>query len=309
MDKKKVIKYIGITFLISWTLQIIGSVYIVKNNNMTGLKVFQGALLIVMFSPMIAALITNRGLKGMGWKPKLKGNIKWILFSMFVPMIITILGFVCFFLVFPDLFALDGSYLMKYLQSMNVDAETIESTLAMFNMDIRKVLILSIIQVCIEGPFINMFAAIGEEAGWRGFLYPELIKGFGRVKTWIIGGIIWGAFHFPCMLIEGYEYGLNYIGAPVLGLIVFTIFCIALGIMEEVIYDKTKCIWYPALLHGSINAAATTYQLILNGNQMDRIERLQIFGPSPGGIIAGIPILIISIVIGVWALKSKERND
>ncbi len=44
MDKKRVIKFVGITYVIAWTLQIIGSLYAVNNPGMTGTMVFQGCL-------------------------------------------------------------------------------------------------------------------------------------------------------------------------------------------------------------------------------------------------------------------------
>ncbi|MBO4592467.1 MAG: CPBP family intramembrane metalloprotease [Eubacterium sp.] len=306
MDKKKVLKYIGLTYLFSWTIQVIVSIFVVKNDSKLGLSVFQGGLAICMFAPMIATLIVNGNLKGMGWKPKFKGNIKWIFFSMLIPAVFTILGFVCFFAIYPELFSMDGSYLLKQIEATGLNTDEFQKSLGMINMDMKKLIIISLIQIIVEAPFVNMFLAIGEEAGWRGFLYPELKKGFGRVKTWLIGGLIWAAFHFPCMFIAGYEYGTKYMGAPILGPVVFTIFCIAIGILMEIIYDKTQCIWYPALLHGSINGAATMYQLVINANETDKLEKLMILGPAPNGAIAGIPFLILAIVMGIIALRSRE---
>ena len=308
MDKKKVLKYIGITYLFAWTIQIIVSLYALKHETLTGQTVFKTGLIIVMFVPLIAALITNGSLKGMGWKPKFKGNIKWIIFAAFVPTILTILGFVCFFAIFPGLFGLDGGYMIKMMEESGLDPDKVSEALEAAGLNMKTLMLISIIQCIFEAPLVNMFAAIGEEAGWRGFLYPELIKGFGRVKAWLIGGAVWAAFHFPCMLIAGYEYGLNYIGAPVFGMVVFTIICIALGIMCEIIYDKTKCIWYPAMFHGAINGAATLYQFVININEIDKVEKLMVFGPCPNGLIAGIPLIITAIIMAVLVIRKKEKN-
>lgn len=307
MDKKKVIKFIGITYAVSWTIQIIVSILFLKYGGMKGKMIFQGGLSVCMFTPLIATLIVKADMKGMGWKPKFKGNIKWIIYSITIPMIVTLLGFVCFFLIFPDLFSLDGVYMYNTMKELGMNDAEIKKALGMAGLDMKKLLLITILQVTFEAPIINMFFAIGEEAGWRGFLYPELKKNFSRVKTWIIGGVVWAAFHFPCMLLAGYEYGTNYIGAPVLGIVTFSIFCVMLGIIEEIIYDKTKCIWYPALFHGAINAAATVFQLVINGNEVEKIEKLMIFGPAPNGLIAGIPLLIVAIIMAVIVLK-KEKN-
>ena len=147
--------------------------------------------------------------------------------------------------------------------------------------------------------------AIGEEVGWRGFLYPEINKSLGKIGTWLIGGTIWGVFHFPAMIFGGYEYGFDYLGAPVLGLVVFTICCIAIGIFEEIIYDRTKCIWYAALLHGSFNAVATIPQLFMNANNPD-INKYMVLGPLPQGLIAMIPLVVFAAILGAWSIRRKK---
>ena len=154
--------------------------------------------------------------------------------------------------------------------------------------------------------FINMFVAVGEEAGWRGFLYTELRKGFGRVSTWIIGGVIWAAFHFPIMLIGGYEYGTNYLGAPVLGLIVFSINCIVNGMLHEIIYDKTKCIWFPALLHGVFNAVANVPLSFWNMNAEEKASKLMILGPAANGILGMIPMVIFAVIMAVMVMRGEK---
>ena len=58
-------------------------------------------------------------------------------------------------------------------------------------------------------PVINMFAALGEEAGWRGYMMPHLKKQLGLLNGRLLGGVIWGVWHWPLMLLVGYEYGTN----------------------------------------------------------------------------------------------------
>jgi len=307
MDKKKTIKFIGITFAMAWTIQIIVSYLFLNIDKMKGRLVFQGGLMICMFTPLISALLAKADFKSMGWKPTFKGNIQWIFFSILVPNAFLLLGSALFFIVFPDCFSLDGSYIMKSFEGI-VDAEEIHKALHKAGMDIKVTILITFLQCVTEVPFINMFFAIGEEVGWRGFLYPELKKNFSRVNAWLIGGSVWAAFHFPSMVIAGYEYGLEYIGAPMLGLMTFTIFCIAIGIIHEIIYDKTKSIWYPSLFHGAINGSATMVQLLLNGNQKDRIDKLFILGPAPNGLLSMIPVIVISIIMAVKVLKNDNKN-
>ena len=45
--------------------------------------------------------------------------------------------------------------------------------------------------------------------------------------------LIWGIWHWPLMLLVGYEYGTNYLGAPVLGLVVWCVVCFALNTLLD----------------------------------------------------------------------------
>jgi CAAX amino terminal protease family. len=275
---------------------------------MKGIIAFRGSLVISMFIPMIVAFFLKADFKGMGWKPRLRGNIKWLILSLLLPSVCAILGWILFFIVFPDLFAMDGSYLIKVYVSVGMNAEEAMSKMNESGMDMKTLFLLSVVMCIVEVPFINMLTGIGEEVGWRGFLYPELMKNMSRVKAWLLGGIIWAAFHFPAMIFGGYEYGKNYIGAPVLGLVTFSIACIALGIMHEIIYDKTKCIWYPALFHGAINGVATLYVMLLDGNQIEKIDKLFVFGPFSLGLISVIPFVVAAIIMGALALKKDNER-
>jgi hypothetical protein len=42
-----------------------------------------------------------------------------------------------------------------------------------------------------------LLAALGEEMGWRGFLYPRLLARLGWLGAAIIVGLIWGLWHLP----------------------------------------------------------------------------------------------------------------
>ena len=303
MDKKKVIKFVVITILISWTIQIIVSLYMVKNPGITGTMVFQAGLAVCMFVPLIAALISKASFRSMGWKPKFKGNIGWLIFAAYGMVPVVAAGSALFFLMFPDLFDTTGSYLIAQSKSAGVD---LTAQLEQSGMSYQQY-ILSGIPAILLAPFLNISTAIGEEVGWRGFLYPELNKKFGKAMTWIIGGVIWAAFHFPCIILGGYEYGFDYIGKPWLGLVVFTVFCVAMGIIEEIIFSKTKCIWYAALLHGSINAMATIPVIFANANNAN-LNRYLILGPVPNGIIAGLPLFILAVIMGGVVVRKEKKS-
>ena len=308
MDKKKVIKFTALALGMSWLIQIVVCLIARNVEGYAGTLAFQVGMMVVMFTPLIASIIAKTGVKSIGWKPRLKGNVKWIFFAIFMPVVFTALGCAIFFVFWPDLFSLDGSYMLKAVEATGVDPAEYVQALEQQGLSMQTMMLITLLQCVTYAPFVNMFLAVGEESGWRGFLYPELKKRFGRVTTWIIGGAIWAAFHFPAMLLVGYEYGTDYIGAPVLGLVTFTITCIVWGMFHEIVYDKTKCIWIAALLHGSINAGSTLFQLVLNAEHEEEIARLLVFGPAPHGLISVIPTLIIAVIMAVIVLKEDKKK-
>ena len=155
-------------------------------------------------------------------------------------------------------------------------------------------LLITSVQAVTIAPFMNMFVALGEEVGWRGTLYPYLKEKFGVTKGRIVGGTIWGAWHWPIMIFAGYEYGKEYIGAPVLGPIVFCICTVAMGILFDYVYEKTEPIWLPSLMHGAANAFTIFAYLI-----KPEYSHMAILGPAYIGIISMIPMMIAAVIICV----------
>ena len=303
MNKKQVAKYLIIVFILAYAIEILASVYAVKNPDVIGKTVFQISAMVLMFTPFFGTLITKGSFKGIGFKPKFKGCAYLLPLCFFGPAIIASLGAALFYIIFPDMFDLTGSYLQSTLpEGMNF-LEELEKRGVSYSMYI----VIVIFQCITYAPIFNMFLALGEEVGWRGFLYPELEKSFGKIGSWIIGGIIWGAFHFPMMIIAGYEYGTDYPGFPFVGIIVFTVFCISLGIIHEIVYDKSKCIWYPALLHGAVNACTFTL-MFYNVNNPERASKLMILGPAFNAAIGGIPALVVAVVLAMVTLSKKKKN-
>ena len=90
-------------------------------------------------------------------------------------------------------------------------------------------------------------------------------------------------------------------------MIVFTVFCIALGIIHEIVYDKSKCIWYPALLHGATNAC-TFVLMFYNVNNLERAGKLMILGPAFNAVIGGIPFAITAVILAIVTISQKKKN-
>lgn len=276
-------------FGLAWILESIAVIFSNNGNQM----VFSIVMVITMFMPFMATLIARIPLKGMGWVPQLKGKIRYVFFALWMPALLSIIGGVLFFIIFPKAF--DSEFLT--LRGL-IEAGALEKLEAQ-GLTIPIYILISSIQAITFAPFFNMFAALGEEVGWRGVLYPYLKEKLGVTKGRIVGGVIWGAWHWPVMIFAGYEYGKEYIGAPVLGPIVFCLFTVMMGILCDYVYEKTETIWLPSLMHGATNAF-TIFAYLTKPEYAD----MAIFGPAYIGIISMSPMLIMAVIICV----RQKRN-
>ena len=140
-------------------------------------------------------------------------------------------------------------------------------------------------------PVLNLPILLGEEVGWRGFLYPNLVARFKKPGL-VIGGIIWGAWHFPLIFM-----GLNYPTNPVTGCIFMVFLCVGMGIVLQYLYQKSGSIFVPALGHGMINWCATTaMSFFLYG------EKLNSFLEGPTGLIG----IIFFGILAVWCYRNYQ---
>lgn len=288
-NKPQFLRYILWTFSTAWILQIIASVFANRGNQ----TAFTLILSVVMFAPLFGAVMAKIPLRGMGWKPKLKGNLRYIAAAMWLPAVFHILGGALYFVIFPDRLDFTG----KYLESI-AGAEAMAELTAQ-GITIPMYLLITLVTSLTYAPLINMFFAVGEEAGWRGAMQPMLNDRFGRRTGRILGGVIWGVWHWPVMILAGYEYGKVYFGAPFTGMLVFCLFTAAAGILLDVLYEKTHCIWLPALTHGAVNGFALEV-MVLDPAYTDQM----ILGPHPVGLIGMIPALLAAACV-LW--KKGDR--
>ena len=222
---------------------------------------------------------------GIGWK--VQGKRRYWLAAWFGPAVFTVLAAVLYFAVFPHRLDLSGSWLAAAYGG-EMDAQTLRRELGVSNLS--YMLETGLFAVTLA-PVINMFAALGEEAGWRGYMMPHLKAQLGLLNGRLLGGVIWGVWHWPLMLLVGYEYGTNYLGAPVLGLFVWCIVCFALNTLLDWLYEKTGCIWVPSIAHGAFNAVAALFVVLTNPAD----SYYNVLGPAPIGLIGMLPMLAAAV--------------
>lgn len=293
MDKKKLKIYLIWTFAIAWVLQVIGSIFSLQGNSL----MFTLVLSVSMYAPFFGTLLARVPLQGMGLKPKFKGNLKYFVAAWLLPALFTALGAVLYFIIFPDRLDLTGMYIRE------AGGEGVIQQLEAEGLTLSMYMAISVISAPMYAPWINMFFALGEEVGWRGAMDPMLRDYFGKAKGSIIGGMIWGAWHWPVMIIAGYEYGKGYWGEPILGMVLFCLFAVVAGTLLDYLYEKTDCIWAPALAHGAINGVCSVPMLFLNTAYSNQLT----IGPLPIGFISMIPMMIVAAIV-LWQQKKQEEK-
>lgn len=291
--KKQFIIYLIVTFGLAWILQGI-SIYFASIGN-TGL--FQIIIAFSMFAPLIGAIVSKSNVSKIGWKPKFKGHVKNYLFSWFMPAVLGILGAVLFFIIFPGLFGTveDGIIAAAGAEQ----GKALLDELAIQGISPWIFFAITIIETLTYAPAINAIFAAGEEAGWRGAMYPYLKEKFGTNKGRILGGTIWGVWHWPIIIFAGYEYGTEYFGFPWVGPLAFVIIAIVFGILCDYVYQKGESIWAPSIFHGAINAFAGVPTLLVTSE----FAKYRILGPSSVGLISIIPMLVCAVIICIKAKK------
>jgi len=292
---KRVFIYIAFTFGLTWALWITADVVALNTEDTVGSALLSIAAMVGMFFPLIGALLTNR-VAGVGdrvdlkIRPRVQGLGRYYLLAWFLPTILTVAGGAIFFAVFPACFDPTFNIFRSAVQTSSSSSWITDEMIYM-------ILIVQVVAGVIFAPFINMIFAFGEEAGWRGMLFPTLSEHFSQRGAVLVTGVIWGVWHAP-LTVMGHNYGLGYWGYPVTGILCMCVFCIAIGSFLAWLRVRTECVWSCALCHGAFNAiAGLGVYFAVNANPL--------LGPSPAGLIGGIPLIIVGLIC--WLTLSKNR--
>ena len=298
-EKQSLALYFLLAFGLAWLCQVYGSLLLLRDGNAA---VYRALLSVSMFCPLVAVLAVKKVYlhqpTGIGWK--VRGKRRYWLAAWFGPAVFTVLAALLYFAVFSSRLDLSGSWLVTAYGG-EMDAETLRSQLGVSNLSYMLETGLSAITLA---PPINMLFAVGEEAGWRGYMMPQLKERFGLLNGRLLGGVIWGVWHWPIMLLTGYEYGTNYLGAPVLGLVVWCVVCFALNTLLDWLYEKTGCIWVSAIAHGAFNAVAALFTVLTYPAD----AYYNVLGPTPIGLIGMLPMLAAAVWLTLRQVKQEEMN-
>lgn len=143
------------------------------------------------------------------------------------------------------------------------------------------------------GILINMIFTFGEEFGWRGYLLPRLSP-LGGIQAAILTGVVWGLWHAPIIVLNGYNYPAH----PWSGIVMMVIFTTALSMIFAWLRFRSGSVWPSTLSHAALNAQAGFAIVFLS--QADSLLR------APLGIIGLLP----TIAFAIWlAATGRLKPD
>ena len=222
--------------------------------------------LFAMWSPGIAAIITlliyQRNLRGLGWG---WGKTKYQVWSFLVPFFYTLAAYGLVWVT--GLGGFMGDVFFKRLVS--------------------------------HWPWfvLTLFAALGEEIGWSGFLVPHVAKISNFTKAALFRGLVWGVWHYPIIIFA--DYNVNKTPAW-FACICFTITFIGISFAFAWLRLKSGSLWTGMFLHASHNKFI---QGIFTRSTADT-------GPTEYFIDEfGIALALVSIVVAFIFWKKRHQLD
>ena len=288
LDFKRITIFLIFAFGIAW---LIGLIIYLTGGLVDSPEIIQGseitlALVLLaggyMWAPALAhiltRLITREGWKDMYLRPRKQGWQYWIA-AWFIPSILTILGAGLFFVVFPEFF--DPS--LKTLQKVLAESGQVHS------LPLWTIVGIQTLSGVLIAPIVNSLFTFGEEFGWRAYLQPKLMPLGGR-KAILLTGLIWGVWHWP-VIAMGHNYGLDYPGAPWLGMLMMVWVTIGFGSFLGWVTVRAGNVWPAVIGHAAINGISGLATVFVMGSPNP------LLGPLPVGLIGSAAWVLLTLAI------------
>jgi len=277
MVKKRLTVFVGLTFVITWIMFLLIPLRDLKYGSKESIVIVMAGMFVPALCSILTRLITKEGFANMYLRPHFKGQVKHYLLVYFGPTAVLFLSAAVYFLIIP------GSFDPELTVLHEAAAKT--GRLSPYNL-----LLISILQIIIIGPIINIIPTLGEELGWRAYLLPKLRMLLSDRAALVITGIMHGMWHIP-VIVMGHNYGTGYMGYPWLGILTMLVFTFWLGVVEGYMSIKLDSVIPAAMIHSAINAGAGLPILMAKSGYNP------ILGPAVTGIIGGLPFTVLAVIL------------
>jgi membrane protease YdiL (CAAX protease family) len=297
LDRRRIIVYLVFAFGIAWAggLAILLTGGLVNSAPIPGTGLTYAFLLITtvyMGAPALAhvltRLVTREGWRDTYLRPNLRQGWPYWAIAWFAPGLLTFVGAALFFALFPQYYDPSLSRLREALQQSAASAPG----QALPEINPWVLLISGAVQAMLIAPILNALPILGEEFGWRAYLQPRLMPLGGR-KAMLLMGLIWGVWHWP-VIAMGHNFGLDYPGAPWLGMLVMVWFTLTFGTLAGWLALRGRSVWPAVIAHGAINGIAGITVFLTQ----DAPNPL--LGPLPVGLIGSAGFTLVALLLFLW---------
>lgn len=282
MMTKRLILFIFLSYLLVWGMNGITTACGVKYEDAATQLILSLAMLCPTIAMLFTRLLTKQGFAGMGFGISLKGKWKYYIMAVLVPWFYAEAGKLLYYILVKG----SGDF------SFPGFAELPKSIWWLIPVN------------GLISSLLYSFGGLGEEAGWRGYMYPMLEKLMGNKAGPVMGGIIWAVWHFP-MIAMGHNFGTGYPGYPWMGFTVFTVYCIGTGFWLDFLTKRTGSVWPAAFAHAANNNM--TNVCFLQGAMVISESALFVKNAPAAMAIMMIPQVVIGVVCWVIILKEERK--
>ncbi|MCU0372070.1 MAG: CPBP family intramembrane metalloprotease [Ignavibacteria bacterium] len=242
-----------------------------------------GAILVMMWTPGIAALITSavfrESIRGYGWKP---GKMKFLSYAYALPLAVSLIAYGVMWIAGVTEFTAERVINYKWAKMLG------------FNLPVP--LIIGMLSKMTLGFLFTCLFVLGEEIGWTGFLTPRLLEKFSVPVASLITGLVWSVWHYPAII--GGFYGN---GAPLwIALPGFTLVLTGYSFLRTVLYIKSGSLWTGVVLHasGNIILMGMFWEMTVQSTEAASIV-------SETGILTGIVCMAAALIFMKMQMKDK----
>ncbi len=283
IDLERILIFCGFAFGIAWLSAL--AIYLtggLDNRSEVIILVTVGYMGAPAIAHVITRLMTREGWQNLFLRPNFRKVWKYWLVCWFIPGLMTVAGAALFFALFPQYFDSSLGVVRNYMKN-SLPGRVISDDL------IRWMVVGQTGLAMLVAPILNALPIFGEEFGWRAYLLPKLMP-LGWRKAMLASGVIWGLWHAP-LIAMGHNFGLDYAGAPWLGMLVMIWFCVIFGTFIGWASLKGGSLWPAVIGHGAINGIAGISVLLIRGMPN------ALLGPIPVGLIGSFGFTLIFLLL------------
>lgn len=142
-------------------------------------------------------------------------------------------------------------------------------------------------------------SAVGEEIGWRGFLWPLLRRRSSFVLSSVVMLVVWWLYHAPLTIagLYGFMGGLPAFTVAITGFVLFV------GVLTE----RSRSVWPSMLAHGAWNALVAT-SFAWDGSDAKQGFTGSDYLLGEFGWLAAATMLVIGLGLAWWHLRTPTKD-